>query len=124
MSNVPKTPHSDTPDQKRIVGDTGMSNDKLRQELFKIVEPAVFHHTDKSELDRALDNLETLIAQEATKAIKALIDSAVVEGRIDELESNRNQIGFDVGWIHLTKDDVDDRISELKATKEEDTNNE
>jgi len=32
----------------------------------------------------------------------------------DELENNRNLTGFDVGWIHMTKDDVDDRIKELE----------
>lgn len=34
--------------------------------------------------------------------------------RIDELESNQSLIGYGVGGISLTKDDVHDRIATLK----------
>lgn len=37
----------------------------------------------------------------------------ITEARIDELKSNQNQVGYDVGGITMTKDDVEDRIAEL-----------
>ena len=50
---------------------------------------------------RPKEKLAKLIALQETKA------------RINELESHRNQIGFDVGAIHLLKDDVDERLDQL-----------
>lgn len=55
------------------------------------------------------------------KAIDALVEYRVKlesaqeanKARIDELESNRNLIGYNIGSITMTTDDVNDRIAQL-----------
>lgn len=59
-------------------------------------------------------NLQGMSTDDAHKAIEKLLTHKIIEARKDELESHRNQIGFNVGDIHLLKDEVDDRIKELE----------
>lgn len=47
------------------------------------------------------------------KKLEARITKIERKARIDELESNRNLLGFDIGAIHMTTDQVNDRIEEL-----------
>lgn len=50
---------------------------ELRSRLFSLIEPAIFNHDDTHYLDRALDGLEQLIAQECAARERA--------ARVDEL---------------------------------------